>query len=150
MEAYSLGDRELAMLRGRFISYIPQRCDYIPELSVLDNIRLSDYFSKRDKRDNSIPELLGLQGILSEKPDRLSGGELRRMVIARSIYQSPEVLLADEPTNDLDEENKKITMDALHKISEAGTAVVIVTHDEGVAGFAEDVYELSDGILLHR
>lgn len=144
------------------VSYIPQSPYMLMDMTVEDNIRLSELFvgrkgsleksSKNMEKAYSytmeeIYEQLSITDILKRYPDELSGGELRRVIIARALYQCPGVILADEPTNDLDEYNKNSVIEILKKIAEFGPALVVVTHDKSVASQMSGRYVLADGVL---
>ena len=114
--SYSIGemdDDELSRLRRHDIVYVPQTQEVLPNLNVIDNIRLVDYFDEKQDEDiksisrlSLILEQLGISELGRENPSELSGGELRRLCIARTLYAEPKVILADEPTNDLDKDER--------------------------------------------
>ena len=131
-------------------AYIHQLPQVLEDLNVEDNIRLSGVFVKNANDKNRVYELAKLLSIeehLKRYPDELSGGELRRVIIARALYASPDVILADEPTNDLDKDSKDNVISILKNIVKKGIAVVVVTHDPTVASSMDRRYKLSDGIL---
>ena len=151
-EISSLSTDEKAKIRRHDIVYMPQLQEVIPELSVSDNIRLVDAFDNRNHENGEtnlsyILERLGLTDLKDEYPDDISGGELRRFVVARTLYSKPQVVLADEPTNDLDKRNREIIADVFREMTESGITVIVVTHDEELAGKADNKYILEKGKL---
>lgn len=131
-------------------AYIPQLPQVLEDLNVEDNIRLAGAFLKKNTGNNRVlelAELLSISDHLDKYPDELSGGELRRVIIARSLYADPEVILADEPTNDLDADNKNQVIKIIKDIVKKGISVIVVTHDPSVSSAMDRRYELSDGIL---
>ena len=147
-DATKYGDREFARLRNDFISFIPQNREVLPELTVIENMRLADYFSKKKLRRGE-PEIilkkLGIYELKDEYPSELSGGELRRLCVARAIYSEPELVIADEPTNDLDSNNRKIIIDIFKELAQKGKAVVIASHDEELKKIADVRFKLENG-----
>ena len=123
-EISSLSTDEKAKIRRHDIVYMPQLQEVIPELSVSENIRLVDAFDNRNHENGDtnlsyILERLGLTDLKDEYPDDISGGELRRLVVARTLYSKPQVVLADEPTNDLDKRNREIIADVFREMTES-------------------------------
>ncbi len=143
-----LDDNSLAVLRRHDIVYISQFQDVIPELTVAENVRIVDYFdgdvtgSGKESAEDILSGL-GLFDLKDELPETLSGGELRRLTIARAIYAAPKVLLLDEPTNDLDSTNKQLVIDILKKLTARGITVIVATHDDNVADSADVIYSLN-------
>ena len=150
--SYSIGemdDDELSRLRRHDIVYVPQTQEVLPNLNVIDNIRLVDYFDEKQDEDiksisrlSLILEQLGISELGRENPSELSGGELRRLCIARTLYAEPKVILADEPTNDLDKDNRDILRAIFRDIADKGVAVVVVTHDGELASEADERIKL--------
>ncbi|MBO4591779.1 MAG: ATP-binding cassette domain-containing protein [Eubacterium sp.] len=151
-EISSLSIDEKAKIRRHDIVYMPQLQEVIPELSISENIRLVDAFDNRDHENGDanlsyILERLGLTDLKDEYPNDISGGELRRLVVARTLYSKPQVVLADEPTNDLDKRNREIIADVFREMTESGITVIVVTHDEELAAKADNKYILEKGKL---
>ena len=151
-EISSLGSNDRAKLRRHDIVYMPQLQEVIPELTVSENIRLVDVFDDEQQEDSEqklseIIEQLGLAELKDEYPENISGGELRRLVVARTIYSHPKIVLADEPTNDLDKQNREIIGNIFKDLTDSGITVIVVTHDEELAGKADNRYLLKDGKL---
>ena len=145
-----MDDSALSKLRRHDIVYVPQMQEVLPSLNVRDNICLVDNFDdKNDRKKDSnkemsdigrltlILEQLGISDLVNEYPSELSGGELRRLCIARTLYANPKVILADEPTNDLDADNRNRLRKIFSDTREKGVAVVVVTHDSELAEAAD-------------
>ena len=152
MEINSLSSNERAGIRRHDIVYMPQLQEVIPELTVSENIRLVDVFDDKksengDQNLSYIIERLGLTDLKDEYPEDISGGELRRLVVARTIYSKPKVVLADEPTNDLDRNNREVIGNVFKEMTDSGITVIVVTHDEELAEKADYRYTLKDGKL---
>lgn len=145
----SLSDKELSVFRNSKIGYIPQGQSILSSLSVLDNVRLPYYLQKRqgdaDKRAISLLEKVGISHLANACPHHLSGGELRRVTIARALMNSPKLLLADEPTNDLDTQTTAEVMNLFSGIASEGTTVLLVTHDLNTICYGNHVYQMNDG-----
>ena len=149
-DIYTLGDRELSKLRNRNIGYIPQGQTAIHSLNVLENVLLPYTLYKESGCEQYAQELLtelDIIGLKSAMPSELSGGELRRMSIARALARRPEIVLADEPTGDLDDENTAIVFGFLKKIAADGAAVIVVTHENEAEKYAGRVFRMDGGVL---
>ncbi len=143
-----MSDDELSVLRRHDIVYVPQTQDILPTLNVTENIRLVDFFDDKvflddrnvsdDTRLSLILEQLGITALGGEYPSELSGGELRRLCIARTLYADPVIILADEPTNDLDKDNRDKIRRVFREIADKGVGVVVVTHDSDMAEEADE------------
>ncbi len=146
-DIYSLSDRELSKLRAKAVGYIPQGQSGLSVLTVKENILLAAAAAGSDaeERGNELLGLVGLEALADAYPKELSGGELRRLAIARALINKPDVIFADEPTNDLDDENTRLVFGLLKRASIGGAAVVVVTHDSTAAGFADIVYRMDGG-----
>jgi putative ABC transport system ATP-binding protein len=129
----ALSDRELSELRNRKIGYIPQGHSVLENLTVLENTALPFYLSKRGGEPYSAAKTLlarmGIAELAEQYPAQLSGGELRRASIARALINSPALLLADEPTSDLDPDNARSVMSLFAETANSGVAVIVVTHE---------------------
>ena len=150
-ELYTLEDGALSRLRNRHIGVIPQGHTALRSLTVLENVtlpaRLYDPLTDATERAKELLAMVGIEELADEEPMQLSGGELRRMAIARALMQKPDVLLADEPTGDLDDENTAKILKLLRQFADAGTAVLLVTHEGAAAAYADAVYTMSAGVL---
>lgn len=148
---FEFSDNEKSFYRNEYIGFVPQTIGSLPNLSVLDNVRLPHFLFKRDgdgkDRALFLLEMMGIAGLKDELPKNLSGGETKRMLIARALMNSPAVLIADEPTSDLDASTTKDVMGALKSINAEGTAVIIVTHDNDILSSDIKTYTMSDGCL---
>lgn len=148
---FEFSDNEKSFYRNEYIGFVPQTIGSLPNLSVLDNVRLPHFLFKRDgdgkDRALFLLEMMGISGLKDELPKNLSGGETKRMLIARALMNSPTVLIADEPTSDLDSSTTKDVMSALKSINAEGTAVIIVTHDNDILSSDIKTYTMSDGCL---
>ncbi|MDR3288803.1 MAG: ABC transporter ATP-binding protein [Peptococcaceae bacterium] len=134
-----LGDDELAHLRNGKIGYIPQGNSLLQNFSVLDNVCLPWYLTRKDDIKNTARALLlkmGIADLERESPRNLSGGESRRVAIARSLIASPKILIADEPTGDLDPRNTDEVIRLFAEVHSQGVAVIIVTHERQVPSCA--------------
>lgn len=148
---YRLKDREVSYLRNSRFGYIAQGQSVLPNLTVLDNIRLPFYFfTRQGDAKRQAEELLaqvGIAHLADSYPSRLSGGELRRVAIARALMNNPSVLLADEPTSDLDAENTGGIISLFRRIADRGTAILLVTHDLDTTRCSDAIYRMEAGIL---
>lgn len=146
-----LSDSEISGVRSTKIGYIPQGQSLLSNLTVLDNVCLPHSFTKNKNnvKDKAVDLLkqLGIEELADSYPGSLSGGERRRAVIARALINEPQLLLADEPTSDLDHENTEEVIRILKGIAEKGTSVVMATHDSRVIDNSELVYVLKNGRL---
>ena len=151
-DLYRLDDKALSLFRNRHIGMIPQGSTALTNLTVLENV-LSPSLIYGKQEDGSISrakELLktvGIAELADAMPNELSGGELRRMAIARALMNSPDIILADEPTGDLDDENTQTVLCLLREQAERGAAVLIATHDSEARSYANIVLRMNAGKL---
>ena len=149
-----LGESSLAQIRGRKIGFIFQTFNLIPTLTAKENIILPMIFQgipadKREKRAEKLLRLVQLEGRMNHKPTELSGGEQQRVAIARSLANDPNVILADEPTGNLDSKTGRIVMDFLKDLNKKeGKTIVMVTHDAELAKHADRIAYLKDGVIV--
>lgn len=150
-DIYSLDDKQLSVFRAKNIGYIPQGQSVLSSLSIRQNLELAA-LAANDKKDKQVYDKLlekvGLEELSDSFPDELSGGELRRLSIARSLVNDPSVIFADEPTNDLDAKNTELVLSLLSDIARGGAAVVIVSHDSRVKSIADRIITMEKGILV--
>ncbi len=146
-----LNDRKLSKFRAQKIGFVFQFFYLQPFLTVLQNIESAAFLSKmpskiRRKKAMALTKVIGLEDKSKNYPKQLSGGQIQRVAIARSLINSPEILFADEPTGNLDSENSRQIIDLLQNIQrETGMTLIIVTHDENIAARADRIIRLKDG-----
>ena len=147
-DLYAMKDAELSLLRSRQIGLIPQARSAIDTLTVRENILLPARFSgapePREAAEHWM-EVLGIADLAEVFPRELSGGELRRMAIARAFAADPLVILADEPTGDLDDQNTELVLKALQEMKERGKIILAATHEDDVKPYADEVWRLESG-----
>lgn len=146
-----MGESKLAEIRGKKIGFIFQQFNLIPTLNALENVALPIEFQNHSKdetkeRAKKLLESVGLGDRIRHKPTELSGGQAQRVAIARSLANDPEVIMADEPTGNLDSKTGKYIMDFLCNLHEKeGKTVIMVTHDIELVNFAKRIITLKDG-----
>ncbi|RSJ94930.1 ABC transporter ATP-binding protein [Streptococcus cristatus] len=144
-----LKEKERAALRFNDFGFILQASNLIPFLKIEDQFQLIDRLSKKERTDlDSLIELLDLKDTLKQYPKELSGGERQRAAIARALYNSPDIILADEPTASLDTERAKRVVHLLKEVTQKfNKSVVMITHDNRLLDEVDKVYEMQDGVL---
>ena len=153
-DPFALGDRALSQFRNERIGFVFQFHHLLPEFTAFENVCIPGFIGRRprpevERRADELLAMLGLSGRRDHTPGQLSGGEQQRVAIARALINSPAVLLADEPSGNLDSHNR----DEIHRLffelrDRLGQTVVIVTHDEGLAAMADRRIVMSDGKIL--
>ncbi|MBN1645920.1 ABC transporter ATP-binding protein [Candidatus Woesearchaeota archaeon] len=149
-----LTESDLATIRGEKIGFIFQKFNLINALTAKENIMLPLLFQdmpvdERKKRAEDVLQMVGLGDRMDHRPNELSGGQQQRVAIARALATDPEVILADEPTGNLDQKSGASVMDFLRQLhKDKGTTIVMVTHDKNVAGKADRVEVLIDGAIV--
>ncbi|UTD12542.1 ABC transporter ATP-binding protein [Treponema denticola] len=147
----SMSDTAKSFYRNESIGFVPQFLAYLPNLSVFDNVRVPFFLFNRDGdsegRALSLLELMDIAHLKNEMPQNLSGGEVKRMLIARALMNSPKLLIADEPTANLDKETSETVMNLIKSVNKLGTAVLIVTHDSEILNEDSTIYRMDDGEL---
>lgn len=149
-DIYNMSDKEQSAFRNKNIAIIPQGEAAIHSLTALENILLAQSIYGANPDTQAALQLLqelDIASIADMYPSELSGGELKRVSIARGLFQNAGVLLADEPTADLDEENSRIVIQALQKEARKGKAVLVVTHELDLLPYADEHYIMQDGKL---
>ena len=151
-DIYRINDKQLSAFRCKNIGYIPQGASALADLTVMQNILLPSALAGTDKAAyaEQLVKTLGLEGLSRSYPDELSGGELRRLAAARALINSPSVIFADEPTNDLDSENARVMLELLKTQAENGAAVIAVTHDSTALAYADSLYSIDGGRLIGK
>ncbi|GAB4483811.1 MAG: ABC transporter ATP-binding protein [Thermodesulfovibrionales bacterium] len=143
-----LSEDDMAVFRREKIGFIFQQSHLIPYLTALENVMLAQYFHSMSDAQEARDALsrVGLGHRLDHRPSQLSGGEQQRVCIARALINSPRILLADEPTGNLDRENTKLILELLTQLhGEEGFTIVLVTHDPFVAQWGQRVLTMEDG-----
>ena len=143
---------ELAKIRNELIGFVFQTFNLIRTLNVLENISLPLVFrgvsqDERIKKARKYVEMLGLSGRENHHPNELSGGQQQRVAIARALVTNPEIILADEPTGNVDSKTGKKIMDNLKEINKKGKTIAVVTHDNSLIDYADRVIYLRDGMI---
>ena len=147
----TLDESDLAQIRGKKIGFVFQTFNLIPILSAAENVSLPMIFQgvskeKRLKRATHLLTGVGLKERIHHKPNELSGGEMQRVAIARSLANDPEVILADEPTGNLDSANGKIVMETLRNLNKKEKkTIIMVTHDQNLMKYAKRIIRIRDG-----
>lgn len=144
-----IDEEQKITLRREKIGLVFQQFHLIPYLNALENVMLSQYYhSSVDEEDaKMVLEKVGLSHRLTHLPSQLSGGEQQRVCIARALINNPELLLADEPTGNLDETNEQIVLQTLQKLKNEGKTIVLITHNPDLAKFADRTLILQHGVL---
>lgn len=152
IDLYTMPDKVLSAFRNQHIGVIPQGQTAVYTLNVLENICLPYTLYSKINPDvemdaMALLEQLGIAELAHAMPAELSGGELRRMAIARALIRKPEIILADEPTSDLDEESTAIVFSALKNAASQNTVVLMITHENDAQHYADTVWHMHAGIL---
>jgi putative ABC transport system ATP-binding protein len=145
----TLSVEERTEVRREYLGFIFQDYHLVPTLTAVENVELPTVFQGRGERERAeeLLERVGLGDRLGHKPPELSGGQCQRVAIARSLINQPSVLLADEPTGNLDRDTGKVILDEFQRITDHGVSVVVVTHDPLVSDYADRRLDLVDGEL---
>lgn len=148
----SMADSDLAKVRNKEIGFVFQQFNLLPRLTAAENIALPLVYagySKKERMEKAMAmlEQVNLADRGHHRPNELSGGQCQRVAIARALINNPSIILADEPTGNLDTKTSVEIMDIFGKIQQAGNTVVLVTHEEDIANFAHRVVRLRDGVI---
>jgi putative ABC transport system ATP-binding protein len=146
----SMSESNLAILRGKTIGFIFQQFNLLKTLSAIQNVMLPMEViniseEKARERAKQLLEMLGLGDRMHHKPNQLSGGQQQRVAIARALANNPEVILADEPTGNLDSKTGKFVMDFLGKMNHEGKTIILITHDIDLVSYAKRIVYIKDG-----
>ena len=149
-DVLSLSEEERARFRREKVGLIFQHFYLIPYLTALENVMLAQYFHSMADREEAAQAVheVGLEQRMSHYPSELSGGEQQRVCIARALINQPKILLADEPTGNLDAENEEIVMAIFRRLHRAGLTLLFVTHDAQIGTQADRIIELEHGHIL--
>jgi putative ABC transport system ATP-binding protein len=150
-----LDEDTLAQIRGKKVGFVFQTFNLIPTLTAQENVELPLFFQgvPREKRRARAAELLrkvGLDGRLHHRPAQLSGGERQRVAIARALANDPEIILADEPTGNLDSESGEAILELLAQLHREGKTIILVTHNPEAAAYAQRIVRIRDGRLVEE
>jgi len=149
-----LSPDELARIRGKKIGFVFQQFNLLPNLTAIENVALPMVFQgvkekERLERARELLELVGLKERIFHKPQELSGGEQQRVAIARALANDPEIIIADEPTGNLDSKSGKMVMEILTKLhKEQKRTILVVTHDPQIASYSEEILRIQDGKIV--
>ena len=149
LEITNLAERELTRYRADKIGFVFQQFHLIPYLTALENVMLAQYFHSITDEKDAAEALcrVGLSDRLQHVPAELSGGEQQRVAIARALINQPKLILADEPTGNLDEANEAVVLKLLHELHDAGHTILVVTHSQAIGNLADRRVELEHGRL---
>ncbi len=152
-EVSKLSERKLSYIRNKVIGFIFQSFNLVPTMTALENVELPLIYRKTEKKKRhtlalSALEMVGLSERMNHRPFELSGGQQQRVAIARAIVAEPPLILADEPTGNLDAGSSDEIMRILSELHNLGKTVVIITHDNSIAAMADKRIEISDGRII--
>jgi putative ABC transport system ATP-binding protein len=147
-----MDDNELAEVRNKLIGFVFQTFNLLPRMSALENVALPLLYSGMSKDDrmekaSAVLDVVGLGDRKLHKPNELSGGQRQRVAIARALVNDPAIILADEPTGNLDSKTSYEIMAMFEKIHNSGNTVILVTHEPDIAEYAHRIVRLKDGML---
>lgn len=145
-----IGESRLAVLRGKTIGFIFQQFNLLKNLSALQNVMLpmeAVNVSKKESEERAtlLLKMLGLEDRFNHKPNQLSGGQQQRVAIARALANNPEIILADEPTGNLDSVTGKFVIDFLGRLNKEGKTIILITHDINLVNYATRIVHIKDG-----
>jgi len=148
-----LKEEELAVLRNKYIGFVFQAFNLLPKTSAVENVELPLIYSKvgpSERKERAIQSLkeVGLGERLDHTPNQLSGGQQQRVAIARALVTKPSLILADEPTGNLDSKSSQEIIDLLREINRLGNTVVLVTHELEIANEAKRIVQIKDGVII--
>ncbi|HHV80108.1 TPA: ABC transporter ATP-binding protein [bacterium] len=149
----TLSDDELAMIRNRRIGFVFQSFYLLPRYTALQNVELPLIYrgltaKERREKARRLLELVGLEDRIDHRPTQLSGGQQQRVAVARALAVDPLILLADEPTGNLDSKSSHEIMDLISNLHNQGLSIVLVTHEYDIAGYANEIVKMADGKII--
>ncbi len=150
-----LSEDDLAVVRGKKIGFVFQQFNLLTHLTALENVIIPTIFQgtpkeERERRAKDLLVSVGLEKRVNHRPAELSGGERQRVAIARSLANNPEIIVADEPTGNVDSKTGQVIMDILKDLNKEGRTVIVVTHDTDLQRFANKVVKIKDGEIDDR
>lgn len=150
-----LKEDEAAFQRNKEIGFVFQQFNLLPKLSALENVILPAVYARmspKERTDKAVALLteLGLEDHLNKRPNQMSGGQQQRVAIARALINDPEIILADEPTGNLDTKSGDDVMKTLKKLNDEGKTIILITHEHDIAIQAKKLIQLEDGMLIHK
>ncbi len=148
-EVSGLSDEELSEIRNRHIGFVFQNFYLLPYATVLENVLLPTLYRSSGSSQDAmeILRLVGLSDRARFKPSQLSGGQQQRVAIARALINDPDLILADEPTGQLDSSTAKEIMNILRELNTRGKTIILVTHDNNIASYAKKIIYMKDGLI---
>ena len=153
-ELTSMSDEERSIYRNSFIGYVPQLMGTMANFTVLENVKLPHFLFKREgnetERAAMLLDMMGLLELKDEYPKSLSGGEIKRVLLSRALMNNPRVLIADEPTADLDKKTIVEIMELLKKINKKGTSLIVVTHELDLLKYGNKILTMKNGRFVEN
>ena len=151
-EVSRMDDDQLAFVRNKEIGFVFQTFNLLPRLTSFENVALPLIYAgiaenERKERTEKVMEMVGLQDRMKNKPNQMSGGQRQRVAIARALINNPSIILADEPTGNLDSKTSYEIMSIFNDIHSKGNTVILVTHEEDIAKYAHRIVGLRDGLI---
>jgi putative ABC transport system ATP-binding protein len=148
----TLDDNQLAVIRNKEIGFVFQTFNLLPKYTALENVALPLVYAgwseeKRIARAQEVLDQVGLKDRMKHKPNELSGGQRQRVAVARALVNKPSIILADEPTGNLDTKTSYEIMHLFQEIHDAGNTVILVTHEEDIASYAHRIIRMRDGVV---
>ncbi|MGC9337424.1 MAG: ABC transporter ATP-binding protein [Candidatus Cloacimonadia bacterium] len=155
MEVSGLTSNKLAEIRNRKIGFVFQAFNLLPNMSILENVELPLIYAgmskkERRKRAEKVLDEVGLSKRLKHRPSELSGGERQRTAIARALVNNPSIILADEPTGNLDSVSGGSVLNVFNQLHDQGHTIIVVTHDQNVARIAKRIIQIQDGKIIRQ
>lgn len=147
----AMSQKSLTTIRRDTLGFVFQQFYLIPTLTASENVQIPGLFAKNSERVKRADELLDLVGLserINHRPSEMSGGEMQRTAMARALINSPEILLADEPTGNLDSQNAEIIFDTFKKLNKNGLTIIVVTHSKELAQNADRIISIKDGKII--